>query len=58
MAAKTTNQLRQAFKVRQGVIDIKLVTTRGLAGDTIANCADLGSAFASHVGTKACCFAR
>jgi hypothetical protein len=25
MAAKTTNQLRQVYEVRQGVIDIKVV---------------------------------
>jgi hypothetical protein len=30
MAAKPTNQLRQVYEVQQGIIDIKLVTTRGL----------------------------
>lgn len=33
MAAKTTNQIRRIYEVRRGVIDIKLVTTRGLFGD-------------------------
>lgn len=37
MAAKSTNQLRQIYEVRQGVIDIKLVTTRGLSGDEFSD---------------------
>jgi hypothetical protein len=37
MAAKPTNQLRQVYEVQQGIIDIKLVTTRGLSGDEFSD---------------------
>jgi hypothetical protein len=37
MATKPADQLRQVYDIREGVIDLKIVTARGLAGNELSD---------------------
>lgn len=37
MATKPANQLRQVYDIREGVIDLKIVTARGLSGNELSD---------------------
>lgn len=51
MATKPANQLRQVYDIREGVIDLKIVTARGLSGKELSDFRKVIDAVEEYVET-------
>jgi hypothetical protein len=51
MATKPANQLRQVYDIREGVIDLKIVTARGLSGNELSDFRKVIDAVEEYVET-------
>lgn len=51
MATKPANQLRQVYDIREGIIDLKIVTVRGLSGNELSDFRKVIDAVEEYVET-------